>query len=142
MAANNAPVFGRVPKIGRSGYLTTANTTADLTSGTSELVFTAEANDGSTIDFIRCRPTPAGNNVQTVVRVWLNNGGVLTTAGNNQLYDEVTLPAITASASASTQGITIPMGIALPPGWRVYVTIGTAVANGWQFSGVGRDLAA
>jgi hypothetical protein len=140
MAANINPIFIRKGDISwPGGYLTTANTTADLTSGTIFLAFTADATEGSFIQFIRAKASPAGNNVQTVARIWLNNGGATGTAANNVLYDEMTLPATTASATAAVTTMSLPMNIALPAGYRVYVTIGTAVANGWNFTGVGGD---
>lgn len=138
MAANINPIFIRVGQVDiGTGYLTTANTTPDLTSGTSLLCFTADATEGSFLQYIKCKTSPAGNNVQTVARVWINNGATTGTATNQSLFAEATLAATTASSTAQVGEQSIPMNIALPPGYRVYITIATAVANGWAFTGVG-----
>lgn len=60
------------------------------------------------------------------------------TVGNQFLYGEISLPAIaSASAIAATADIEYPMNLALPPGYEVYVGIGTAVASGWAVVGIG-----
>jgi hypothetical protein len=61
------------------------------------------------------------------------------TTGNNKLYGEITLPATTASATAATVDIDYPMNIALPPGFEVYVGLGTTVASGWMVVPIGGD---
>lgn len=138
MAANTNPIFIRVGQVDwPGGYLTTANTTADLTSGTNFLCFSADATEGSFLSYIKCKSSPAGNNVQTVARVWINNGSTTGTAANNVLFAEATLQPTTASSTTQVGEQTIPMNIQLPPGYKVYITIATAVANGWNFTGVG-----
>jgi hypothetical protein len=59
------------------------------------------------------------------------------TVGNQLFYDEVSLPATTASATAATVTVDVPMNLALPPGYEVYVGLGTAVAAGWSCVGIG-----
>jgi hypothetical protein len=59
--------------------------------------------------------------------------------GNTKLYGEVSLPATTISAVAATLDIDYPMNIALPPGYEVYVGLGTTVAAGWVVLPVGGD---
>ena len=138
MVANTNPVFIRVGQIEwDSTYLTAANTTADLTSGTIYLAFTADPTEGSYLQYIRCKASPGGNNVQTVARFWINDGDVTGTADNNTLFDELTLPATTASSTTAVTTMSLPVNVYLPPGYRVYVTIATAVAAGWKFTGVG-----
>lgn len=61
------------------------------------------------------------------------------TVGNNKLYGEVSLPATTAIATASTSDIDYPMNFALPPGYEIYVGLGTTVAAGWMVMGIGGD---
>src|SRR5689334_18924973 len=97
MAANIDPIFVGTPNVGWATVVT-ANTTKDLTAGTNYLVFTAGSN-GSYIRHIRIRP--AGTNVATVLRIWINNGSTTGTASNNFLYDEITLAATTNSETAS-----------------------------------------
>lgn len=137
MVANKEPIFVLTPVITfPSGYLTAANTTADGTSGTTQTVFTG-GTDGSFVRSIRAKASPAGNNVQTVLRIWINNGSSTGTAANNHLLSEYTLPATTASASAATPDIDIPLNLPLPASHVIFVTIGTAVANGWHLTGLG-----
>lgn len=138
MAANTAPIYSRLADIQFSGaYLTTANTTADLTSGTSYLVFAADATNGGYIQRLKFRSTPAGNTTATVARIWINNGSTTGTAANNSLYDEVTLPATTASGTLATAGYEVPMNMPLPAGYKVYITIHTASTNGWNVTAIG-----
>lgn len=134
MPANTDPRFILTAAIDGEHSVIAANTTKDLTSGTSYLVFTAGA-EGSFIETIRV--VPKGTNVATAMRVWLNNGGVLTTADNNFLFTSDTIPASTASEVAGFNAIGIPVMCKLPANWRVYVTIGTAVAAGLQVTAFG-----
>lgn len=145
MAQNIAPIFPLVPVTTIVGGAAanaatpgvTANNTYDLTTGTSFLVFTSNATNGSRLDFIKVRPL--GTNVQTVMRVFINNGSTTATAANNALFLERTMFASTASASAETQDNAISMNISLTPGYKVYVTFGTAVAAGFHLTAVGGD---
>jgi len=136
MVANTAPIFTDIPNIGIADACTAANTTKDLTSGTSYLAFTAGA-DGSFLQKLNIRPK--GTNAVSVMRVFLNNGGATTTATNNVLFAELSLPATTNVENASIVGYELPMGIALPAGWRVYVTLGSVVAGGYAVAGIGGD---
>jgi hypothetical protein len=137
MAANNDPIYSKAPDVQWIGYMVTANTTADLTAGTSYLAFTADATNGGYLQKLRFKATPAGNTTATVARVWINNGATTGTAANNTLFDEVTLPAITASTTQANISFEIPMNIALPATYRVYLTIHTASANGWAVTAIG-----
>lgn len=134
MAANTLPIF---TKVGRQtwGTLTAANTAKDGT-GTTLLVFTSQA-DGSYIDKIVARTL--GTNVASVARVFLNNGSSSATPANNTLYKEQTLPASTVSEVSAQVDIEVPLRLALPAGYTVLIAIGTAVAAGWAFTGVGGD---
>jgi hypothetical protein len=143
MAGNQLPIFSRRGAIngsnmGGGGYMTAQNTTADLTSGTTYLLFTSEATNGSYVQRIRFRPT-VGSTTGTVARIWLNNGSTTGTATNNILYDEITLPATTTSATTATVGYELPLGFALPAGWKIYATLGTASANGWAATVIAGD---
>jgi hypothetical protein len=135
MVANTAPIFTDIPNIGFAPAITAANTNKDGT-GTVDLVFTAGA-DGAFLQKLRIRPK--GTNVATVLRVFLNNGATPTTATNNMLFDEVGLPATTNIETTAIVGLELPMNIALPAGWRVYVTLGTLVAGGYAVTAVGGD---
>jgi hypothetical protein len=98
-------------------------------TGTVTTVFTADATNGGFVQRLKLRA--AGTNVATVLRIFINNGSTNGTAANNTLWDEITLPSITASATAATTGIDVPLGFALPPGYKINVVLGTTVAGGW-----------
>lgn len=137
MPANTSPIFSIAADIQWvSGAITAANTTTDLTSGTIYAIFTAGAN-GSYIQKIRFRHL--GTNVATVARVWINNGSTTGTASNNTLWDEITLAANTVSQVAAAINYELPFSFALPAGYVIYVTLGTAVAAGFRATVVGGD---
>lgn len=95
------------------------------------LVFTAGA-DGARIE--RLKFTAAGSNVATVARIYINNGSANTTATNNTLIGEITLPLTTASATAAliSPEFVMPNGaFAIGGGFRIYVGLATGVASGW-----------
>ena len=134
MAANTQPIFPKVPKV-QSGTVLTANTAKDGT-GTVVSVFTAGL-DGSRVDTIKVRSL--GTNVATVLRIFINNGLVNTTAANNSLYMERTIAATTVSETAELVDVEILLNISLPPSYVLNITIGTTIAAGLQVTAVGGD---
>ena len=136
MPANTAPIFTLTPAIHWGVTITAANTTTDLTSGTIYDIFTG-GTEGSYVQKIRFRHV--GTNVATVARVWINNGSVTTTAANNSLWDEITIAANTVSQVAASTNYEFPLNYALPSSYRIYVTIGTAVAAGLDITVIGGD---
>ena len=137
MPANTSPIFSIAGEAQwNSGAITDANTTTDLTSGTIYAIFTGGTN-GSYIQRIRFRHL--GTNVATVARVWINNGSTTGTAANNTLWDEITLAANTLSQVAASVNYELPFGFALPAGYVIYVTLGTAVAAGFKATIIGGD---
>lgn len=143
MAANTAPIYTLLGDVstdsgtGMSAVITAA--AADYTgiSANNRLVFTANATNGGFVQ--RLRMKAAGTNVAAVMRVYLNNGSTNTTATNNSFYGEVSLPATTASTTSATVDIDYPMNFALPPGFRIYVGLGAAVAAGWTVTAIGGE---
>ena len=134
--ANNQPIFSKIGDIQwYGGSASAANTTKDLTSGTSYLVFTADATNGGYVQRIRFRPL--GTNGATVARVWINNGSTTGTAANNVLWDEVSLAATTGSESAALATTELPLNFALPPGYTIYVTLGQVASAGWMVTVIG-----
>jgi hypothetical protein len=131
MVANVNPIFPLTPNVGFTDPILTANTTKDLASGTVNLAFTAGA-DGSFVESITGQAL--GTNVASLARVFLNNGGVTTTATNNTLIGQIGLPAITLSESAEVATVSLAINQAIPAGWRIYIVIGTTVAAGWEFT--------
>lgn len=134
---NFAPIFTKVP---RSAWATliAANIAKDGT-GTTALIMTADAVEGGNLGLITCEPV--GTNVATVLRVFLNNGSTPATAANNSLIGQISLPATTLSetSTATMQGVERVFNRAIPPGYRVYVCLATAVAAGWQISTASGD---
>ena len=135
MAANTAPIFSLLGDVQWGATtIATANTAKDGT-GTVLNVFTADATNGGFVQRIRFRA--AGTNVATVARVFINNGSTNATAANNILFDEITLAASTISEVAALAVYELPLNFALPPGYKLNVTVGTTVAAGYFISVIG-----
>ena len=138
MAGNTLPIFSKIGKISwNTANVNTANTSKDGTAGTIYPIFTSDATNGSRLERIRVKSL--GTNVATVLRVFINNGSATSVAGNNILYDELTLPATTINEVVSQFNNEIPIGLSLPPGYTVFVTIGTVVAAGYSVTAIGGD---
>ena len=136
MPGNTSPIFSKIARVEWAGGITAANTAKDGT-GTVDTVFTADATNGSYLQKLGVRPR--GSNVASVLRVFLNNGSSNATAANNVLIAEVSLPATTLSEVAALSGNEVALNIPVPPGYRVNVTLGTAVAGGYAVTGFGGD---
>jgi len=135
MAANTAPIFSVAGDIEwGTTVLTTQNTAKDGT-GTVLTCFTADATNGGFVQRIRFRS--AGTNIATVARVFINNGSANSTPANNILYDEITLAATTLSEVSALAVYELPLNFALPPGYKLNVTLGTTVAAGYYVSVIG-----
>ena len=66
-------------------------------------------------------------------KTWLH----LPVAANATVFDEITLPAVTANSAAAVTGVELPLNIALPVSYRLYCTLGVASANGWAATVIG-----
>lgn len=140
MAANTAPIYSLLGDVSNNdgttfgAAITTA--TGDYTGASANhiLVHTGDATNGSYVR--RLRFQAIGTNVATVARIYINNGSANTTAANNVIYGQQSLPATTASNTAATVEIDYPMELALPPGFRIYVGVATTVAAGWVCTAV------
>lgn len=140
MSGNTSQIFSKVAAIGW-GVISGANTAMDGT-GTVVTVFTADATNGGRVE--RLRIQPLGTNVATVLRVFMNNGSTNATAGNNSLVAEITLPATTASNVAALTPQDLPNAmelfafpLVLPPGYKLNIAIGTAIAAGIAVTALG-----
>ncbi len=136
MTANTTPIFSLTPIVTFLGVQTTGNNDYLGTNGAVTLMYTAGTN-GSYVRTIIGES--AGTNIATVLRVWINNGSTNGTASNNSLAFQFSLPATTASASAATAHIELPLNIQLPNGYKLYGVLGTTVSAGWTFSTHGGD---
>ena len=137
MAANTSPIYTRLPDIQWVESITVANNTLDLTSGTSYLVWTADATEGGYLREIRIKANPANNTAATVARIWINNGSTLATSLNSALLTEVGIPGTTASATNPLPDIVIPINMAVPATYRIYLTVGTAPGGSGEFTAIG-----
>lgn len=143
MAGNTNPIFPEIPKCQwNTAAITAANTAMDGTGAVVDITPVAIGADGARVDQIIVQPL--GTNVATVMRFFLNNGGANTTAANNCLVHSATLPASTVSQTAAMTGYDIAIAKDdgtyecpipyIPPGHKLFVTIGTAVAAGFKVS--------
>ena len=126
---------------------TAANTTADGTSGTTYFLQTnaagvtadyLTAGDGAFIDYIKI--VPLGTNVATVMRLWSNANATSATAANNNLVDEVNCPATTVSQTGAQPPVVMSIKRWFPAGTKFFVTIGTAVAAGFDVAIYGSNM--
>jgi hypothetical protein len=123
---NSEPIFSRVADVQWVDNIVTANNTIDITAGTSYLVFTADSTNGGFVRNARVKVNPANNTAATVVRFWLNNGLTTGTSANSAIIGELGLPATVTSATSPQADFDYPLNFAMPPGYRLYVTVGTA----------------
>ena len=135
MAANTSAIFPLTPVV-TWGTVATANTAKDGT-GTQVTVYTAGTN-GARIDRIKVRAL--GTNIQTVLRIFINNGLTAATPANNSLYMERTIPATTLSETTELVDVIIPLDMALPVGYKLNCAIGTTVSAGVQVTCEGGDF--
>lgn len=136
MAGNTTPIYSKVADWQWVSGITTANTSKDLTAGTSYLVFTADATNGGYVKKLRIRHTGV-NSLATVLRVFINNGSTTATAANNILFDEIGIATnATVSETSASTNYELSINEALPPGYKIYVTIGTAAAGGLAVTAV------
>jgi hypothetical protein len=137
MPANTSPIFSIA---GEAQWVTAteANNVGNITGGTIYSVFTGGTN-GSYVQKIRFRHTGA-NAAAVVARVFINNGGATGTAANNTLFDEITIASnATFTTNAASINYELPLGFALPSGYRIYVALGAAAAGGIACTVIGGD---
>lgn len=144
MAGNASPIFARVGKIGIGlieGTTIGANTGSNLSTNAA-LIFTADGTNGSIVNEVRVKYGPGTSTAATVFRVWVNNASDNSVLTNNALIAEITIPVITTSNVAATVDFVVPMprgGFVLPPGYKMYATIGTWTTGSFQIVAIGGD---
>ena len=136
MGANTDPIYSRVADNSANAsttlgpqLLAAANDYTGVNAN-NQLAFTADPTNGGYLQRLRFKAK--GTNVQSVARIYLNNGSDPTVAANNRLIDEVQMPATTISATVPTPTIDWMCNAPLAPGFRIYVGLSTAVAAGWD----------
>lgn len=135
MPLNTSPVFVGTLRNSSITTGTAANTLFDGT-GTVATVVTAGTN-GSKIETVNLNHI--GSNVATVVRFFINNGSANSVAANNALVYEATMASNTASQTAASVGVQWQANLYLPSGYKLNVTIGTAIASGVLVNSQGGD---
>lgn len=143
MAANTSPIFTLIP---RNGFakVTAADATMDGTDADVKLVFTAGA-DGSFLQRLIAQPISTSGSTTTnaaALRIYMNNGSSVGTAGNNQLIKEWSLAAIAVNqtATAMSTSYEIPLNFQLAPGYAIYVGVTSFAANTqWNITSIHGD---
>lgn len=132
-----------------SSVLVTAANTSSQGGGTIAtdifLAFTAGAN-GSYVDKLRFIATGTAANTATtatVARVFISTQAAgATTSANTFLYQEVTLPVVTAdSSTAAGNAFDVPFGFRLPANVTILVTnhAAPAATTAWRADVNGND---
>ena len=128
---NSEPIFSRVADIQFEQAILpgNANATKNLTSGDSFEVFVADATNGGFVRNARVKVAPATSTTATVVRFWVNNGSTTGTAANSALIGELGLPGTTFSTTAPQADFDYGLNMALPPGYKIYATVGASFGS-------------
>lgn len=124
MPANTSPIFALSPEL---AFATVTAATTDRTGATmtnTVTLLTAETN-GTKITQIGAKV--AGTNAATLVLIFVSDS----TGANFKLFDEIVLPAVTASTTATSQRqVTAYSDLQLKAGQVVKVGITVAVSDG------------
>jgi hypothetical protein len=136
MVANINPIYVKGAKQAWSSVITAADTTQTGITGANYFAdsvtgFALVAGaDGIWLPGVRFKSR--GTNVASLARVFINNGSAETSASNNLFFEEIVLPATTLSQAAAQQPVFMPINMIIPSGHRLFWTLATAVAGGWQ----------
>ena len=140
MPANTNPIFSAKGAIQWNPAILSAANTAKDGTGTVATIFTGNAAGNNTGNFVqKLLVRSVGTNVASVLRLFINNGGVSTTAANNSLVAELTLPATILSEIAAQPDAVLPLNFALPAGYKFNATLGTTVAAGYALTIIGGE---
>ena len=116
----------------------TANTTMDGTSGTIVQLGEPVTED---VYIVRMSFRAVGENIPTVARWFINNGGPTTTAANNTFAGEVVLPATAAIDQALAYApVDITTDLELPAKFKLLFTLGKTLANGYRVTAYGSSF--
>ena len=148
MAVNTDPIYSRAGDIQWADAVIgpSALTTLDGTGTNIYPVWQADTTNGGFLRSIRAKPV--GSPAATVMRIFICSvtgaftAGTSNTAANTVLYDEITLPAITASGTAAMPTFEAAMNFAMPAGYRILVGFHTstgASGTGYRVAGIGGE---
>lgn len=146
MAANTSPIFGRTPdvQLGSTVLGPSAQTGTVPSQGidaNTVSIFQSDTSEGSFVDHVSLKAV--GSAAATVARIYACNvTGTYTPGTSNTLATvamiaEVSMAAITASATVAQVDVALPIRRALPAGWRLLIGFGTstgAAGTGYQVS--------
>ena len=140
MPANTSPIFSAKGSIQWNPAILTAANTAKDGTGTVATIFTGNAAGNNAGNFVqKLLARPLGTNVATVLRLFINNGSANTTALNNSLIAEMTLPTTTLSEVAAQPDYVLPLNFVVPAGYKLNATLGTTVAAGFTLTAIGGE---
>ena len=150
MAANTLPIYTRTADLQIGGQLPggsgsgaggaligpTANTASDGTGVNTYCIYTADATEGSYVYKVILKPIGAATSTvaQTVGRIYYcsdNSGGAFSggttnTIAKTTMIAEVSLPAVTISATVAAPQFEVPINLPMPPKTLLLMTFGTA----------------
>jgi hypothetical protein len=116
-------------------------------SGTGNITWTWNILPGASSYRLYVGPAPAGeyayfntattSYLQTVPYIAGQLANPADYVVNNMFYGEVSLPATAAATASALTEIDYPLNLALPPGYRILVGLGTTVVSGWYVTAVG-----
>lgn len=147
MAANRDPIFSSAPDIQLGGAVLgpSANTAQDGTGANITSIFQADASNGGFVEAVIL--AAVGAPAATVARVYICTvtgaftPGTSNTAATTSLIGELTLPVVSAVSQTIAQAPqVIPIGRALPAGYRLLISFGTstgAAGTGYAVTAVG-----
>lgn len=149
MAGNSTPQFtknGIVQSVLVTAALADSSGAGNLTTPTIFKIATADATNGSWIDFVRVAAvaTAATTTTATVGRIFVSSvTSGATTSANTFLVAEIALPATAAdNASTAVNFIDVPLNIRLPAGYTLLASNHAAPAanTNWRFTAFGGDF--
>ena len=128
MPSNIDPIYSKAADIQWTTIPTgtTANTAGDGT-GTVFTVFAADATNGGFVQSIRVKALTIST--PTVIRFFINNGSTNTVAANNSFIDEMSIPTVAASSTVAVSVFELPIGRALPAGYKINCCYATSVTG-------------
>jgi hypothetical protein len=124
MPANLQPIFALVPE---TSFATVTAATTDRTGATmgNTITLLTAATNGTKITQIGAKV--AGTNAATLVLIFISDSA----GANFKLFDEIALPAITPSTTATSQrAVTAYSDLQLKAGQVVKVGITVAISDG------------
>lgn len=123
MAANIAPIFALKPET-KLALITAATTDKSGATPANMVDLVTAATDGTKITWIKFKH--AGNSTAGLYLIWITD----TSGANPRLYAELTIAAVTSSASVATnENVVFTPDLQLKSGQKIVVGATTATSN-------------